>query len=112
MYEIRIDWHNHVSGYGSEIYVEKFIDINTAKRKLLDLTFKNENLFEENAKCEISKNFMKSYLSGGRDNCSYTIIETSLKICEEKSSEISKEELKEIIEENSNAGRIKIEIFE
>ena len=102
LYEIKISWYNHVSGSDSEIYSKRYTDLNTAKRKLLELVMSDENLDEEDAVCEISKDLLYAHCEGRRDYSDYYIQKTNIKVCTDKSSKVTDEELQKIINKNMN----------
>ena len=89
LYEIKISWYNHISGSDSELYSEKYTDLNTAKRKLLELVMSDDNLYEEDAVCEISKDLMSAHCEGRRDYSNYLIQKTNIKVCTDEDSEVT-----------------------
>jgi len=101
MYQISIEYYNHVSGYGSYKYYTVYKDLNMAKRKLVELALADENLFDEDATCEISKNMDFAYCTGRHNDYSHYFIETIEKynICNDKAAKLTKEEVKELIDE-------------
>ena len=104
IYEITVEFYNHVSGYGSYTYETRYTDKETAKRKLVELALNDDNLFEEDATCEISKDLESARTTGRHDDyCEYYISEVEeLDICDEKAPRLSRNELEALIEERMN----------
>lgn len=101
MYQISIESYNHVSGYDSYTYETMYKDLNMAKRKLVDLALDDENLFDEDATCEISKDMKFACCTGRHDDYTHYSIEIAgeFNICNDKASKLTKDELKELIDE-------------
>ena len=101
MYQISIEYYNHVSGHGSYIYDTMYKDLNMAKRKLVELALDDDNLFDEDATCEIDNDMDFACCTGRRDDYTHYSIETreTYDICNDKAAKLTKEELKELIDE-------------
>lgn len=103
MYEIKYDWYNHVSGYGGEVYETKFMNINAAKRQLLDMVLADDNLIEDDAICQIGKNLEYAKTIGGRDYCEYYIRKIpTVKVDTSKAKKVTEQELQELLSESKD----------
>ena len=101
MYEIKFDWYNHISGHGSDVYETKYTNINAAKRQLLDMVLEDDNLYEEDAVCEIDKDLEYAKTTGRHDDyCEYYIRKIpTVKVDTSKVKKITEEELQKLINE-------------
>lgn len=100
-YVIRIRCYNHVSGVDVSWDDTEYTNINTAKRRLIELVLEDENLWEEDAIVEISKDIDFARTEGRHDDyCEYTLEEVvRRKINEVISAEVTEKELQELIQE-------------
>lgn len=100
-YVIKIRDYNHVSGVDVSWDDTEYTNINTAKRRLVELALEDENLWEEDASAEISKDMEFARIEGRHnDYCEYTLEEVvRRKINEVISAEVTEKELQELIQE-------------
>lgn len=100
-YVIKIRYYNHVSGVDVSWDDIEYTNINTAKRRLVELALEDENLWEEDASAEISKDMEFARIEGRHnDYCEYTLEEVvRRKINEVISAEVTEKELQELIQE-------------
>ena len=103
LYEIKILWYSHYSGQHLISHEEQFTNINTAKRKLLELAMNDEALSQKDATLEISKDMMSAYCKGNdSDYTKFYIKQLNVNVCKDSSLQITEDELNKIITEKKN----------
>ena len=114
MYEIQIEWSNHIAGYDSETYKTRYTNLETARRKLVELALDDDRLLEDNSRCVISKDIRHAMVYDGSregDFCEYYINTIpKMDVCVDKSKKLTEKELKELIDERLDGEEIIIEI--
>lgn len=99
MYEIKISYYNHVSGYDTETADELYVNLNTAKRAMLKSLFEDDNIWDEDANVEIDDDLMSARVEGRHDD--YTEFEIReadvLDVNETISDEVTMDDINEMI---------------
>ena len=111
-YVIKIRDYNHVSGVDVSWDDTEYTNINTAKRRLVELALEDENLWEEDASAEISKDMKFARIEGRHDDyCEYTLEKVvRRKINEVISAKVTQKELQELIQERLEESKHNITI--